>query len=56
MSKQEVLQAINALPDDVSIKDIMYQLYLMNSVQEGLSDIKNGRTFTQQEVEAMFQN
>ena len=50
MSKQEVLNLINNLPDDVSFDEVLYQLYLMSNVNEGISDIQDGRIFTQDEV------
>jgi predicted transcriptional regulator len=54
MSKQEVLNLINNLPDDVSFDEVLYQLYLMSNVNEGISDIQDGRIFTQDEVIGMF--
>ena len=54
MSKQEILNVINALPDSVSFDDVIYSLYLANNIQKGLEDAENGRTYTQDEVKAMF--
>ena len=54
MSKEEVLSLINSLPDDVSFDEVLYQLYLMSNVNEGISDIQDGRIFTQDEVIGML--
>lgn len=54
MSKQDALNAIAALPDTVSMEDIMYQLYLINCVQQGLADIQAGRTYTTDQVQEML--
>lgn len=54
MSKQEVLSAIQELPDDVSFEDVMYHLYFMNNIRQGLKDVEEGRTFTHEQVKAMF--
>ena len=54
MSKQEVLNVINAMPDNVSFDDVLYNLYMMNNIQAGLSDIKEGKTVSHEEVKRMF--
>lgn len=40
--KQFAIKAIEALPDDCSIADIVYQLHLLEQVLEGLSRLKTG--------------
>lgn len=54
MSKQEVLNLINSLPDDVSLDEVLYRLYLMSNINEGIADIQEGRIFTQDEVIGIF--
>ena len=54
MSKQEVLNVINSMPDDVSFDDVLYNLYMMNNIKAGLSDIKSGRTISHEGVKRMF--
>ncbi|MBQ2879413.1 MAG: hypothetical protein IJE27_01845 [Anaerotignum sp.] len=54
MSKQEVLEVINALPENASFEDVMYSLYVANNVKKGIEDAEAGRTFTHNEVKAMF--
>jgi predicted transcriptional regulator len=51
-AKQDALAAIGALPDDVSIKEIQYRLYVLERIREGLSDIEAGRVVSHEEVEA----
>ena len=41
--KQEALKAISALPDTATIEDMMYRLYVIEKVNKGLDDKKNGR-------------
>ena len=45
MSKQEILQAIKELPEDVSIDDIMYRLYVLRKHQNAMDDIKTENVF-----------
>lgn len=50
-AKQEVRELLDALPDDSSIEDIQYHLYVRQKVELGIQDIKNGKSYSQDEVE-----
>jgi predicted transcriptional regulator len=50
-AKLEVSKLIETLPDDCSLDDIQYHLYVLQKVERGLKDGEAGRTFTQEEVE-----
>ncbi len=41
--KQEAMNAISSLPDTATIEDIMYRLYVIEKVNKGLNDARNGR-------------
>ena len=43
-AKQEAIRAIERLPDDVPLDQIVYQLHLLNKVQQGVRDVDAGRT------------
>ena len=55
MSKEEVLEVINTLPDDVSFDEVMYSLYMASNMKQGLTDISTGKTYSHEQVKAMFQ-
>ncbi|KAB3529401.1 hypothetical protein [Alkaliphilus serpentinus] len=40
--KEEAIRIISNLPDDVSIDDIMYKLYVVEKVRKGKRDISKG--------------
>lgn len=40
--KAEVIHLIQALPDDCTLEDIQYRLYLRQLLEEGLADIDQG--------------
>ena len=40
--KQEAMNAISSLPDTATIEDIMYRLYVIEKVNKGLNDVRNG--------------
>ena len=42
--KQEALNAINSLPDTATLEDIMYSLYVIDKIKNGLDAIDKGET------------
>jgi len=51
-SKQAVEQLLNKLPDDCSVEDVQYHLYVLDKVQRGLEDARVNGTLSQDEVES----
>jgi len=51
--RQEVIGALNAMPDNVSLDEIIEELRIMNAVRRGRTAIAEGRTKTQEEVERL---
>ena len=49
-TKQDMLDLLESLPDDVSVDDVMYALYIRSSIDKGLDDSKAGRTVSNEEV------
>lgn len=50
-AKQEVNELLNRLPDDCSLEDIQYHLYVLQKIERGLEDAEEGRVYTQEDVE-----
>lgn len=51
-AKQEVRSLLEKLPDNCSIEDIQYHLYVLEKVRAGLEDARENGTFSQEEVES----
>ena len=51
-AKEEVRTLLEKLPDNCSIEEIQYHLYVLDKVRRGLEDAGMGRTFSQEEAEA----
>jgi hypothetical protein len=51
-AKHDVEQLLNKLPDDCSVEDIQYHLYVLEKVRRGLEDARVNGTVTQEEVES----
>jgi len=49
-AKQEALQAIQQLPDNVNFDEIVYRLYVLNKIHQGMQDIEEGRTISHEEL------
>jgi predicted transcriptional regulator len=49
--KQIVCDTVNHLPEQATFDDAIYALYVRQKLEEGLRDLDEGRTHTQEEVE-----
>ena len=50
-AKEEVEALLSKLPDDCSIEDIQYHLYVIEKVRKGLEVADSQGTVTQEEIE-----
>ena len=50
-AKEEVQALLNKLPDDCSLEDIQYHLYVIEKVNNGLEAADSKGTISQEEVE-----
>jgi hypothetical protein len=48
--KEEVRRLVEQLPDDASWEDVMYQIYVRQSIEAGLEDCRQGRMIPVGEV------
>lgn len=53
-TKQDVELLLKRLPDNTSVEDIHYHLYVLDKVRRGLEDARTNGTLTQEEVETRF--
>ena len=53
-AKQLALHALEQLPDDATLEDAMERLYLLESIERGRMDIREGRTVSHQDVVRQF--
>ncbi len=50
-AKEDVAALLSKLPDNCSLEDIQYHLYVLEKVRSGLEDARTAGTLTQEEVE-----
>lgn len=51
-AKQDVEKLLNKLPDDCSVEDVPYHLYVMEKVRRGLEDARASGTISHEEAES----
>lgn len=49
-AKDEIRELLENLPDDASLEDVQYHIYVRQKVQKGLEAAREGRTLTHAEV------
>ncbi|HEY7214081.1 MAG TPA: hypothetical protein VIC28_05585 [Thermoanaerobaculia bacterium] len=50
-AKEEVIRILESLPEDASLEDIQYHLYVRQKIEHGLEDIEAGRTLSEEEFD-----
>lgn len=50
-AKQAVRTRLDRLPDDCSVEDVLYHLYVPQTVERGQAEVAAGRTIPHEEVD-----
>jgi hypothetical protein len=50
-AKQQAIQAIEQLPDDVTLGEIVYRLHVIDRVHKRLADVDTGSTLSSEEMD-----
>jgi len=45
-AKQQAEEVLRRLPDDATLEDIQYHLYVLEKIRKGQNDIAEGRSYT----------
>lgn len=54
--KAEARRLVDALPDDATWNDVMYRLYVRQSIERGLKDRDAGRAVSHDEVQRLLRD
>ncbi len=49
-TKERVQEVLDRLPDDCSLDEVLYNLYVLQTVDRGLADAEAGRTISHEQV------
>ncbi|MFN0052682.1 MAG: hypothetical protein ACKV0T_10860 [Planctomycetales bacterium] len=54
-AKTDVRAILDRLPEDASLEDIQYQIYVRQKIERGLKDVREGRTVTHEEAQRQLE-
>ena len=49
-TKDAVRDLLDRLPDDCTLEDVLYHLYVLQAIDRGLADVEAGRTLPHEQV------
>jgi predicted transcriptional regulator len=55
-AKEEAIRLIDHLPDQATLNDIMYELYVKQKIQAGLQAAQDGNTIAHSDVKKQLLN
>ena len=50
ITKDQIVEAVNSLPDDATLDDAIERLLLLSKIEEGLEQVRRGETIPHEEV------
>jgi predicted transcriptional regulator len=50
-TKEAVLDLVRKLPDDCSLDDIQYHLYVLQTIERGRAEVAQGNTVSHEQVQ-----
>jgi predicted transcriptional regulator len=54
-TKKEVIDLVEGLPEEATLEDIQYHLYVLQKVRKGLKDVEEGRVLSQEDMQKRFE-
>lgn len=50
-TKKEIMHLLERLPEDATLEDIQYHIYVHRKIDHGLKDVEAGRTLSEEEFD-----
>ena len=50
LTKEKIKRSIDSLPDKFTIEDVIEELILIDKIEQGLTDIKEGNVYSTEEI------
>ena len=54
-AKQEVMEILKGLPDNTTLEEIQYHLYVRQKIERGIKDVEEGKTYSQEAMEKQME-
>lgn len=52
--KENIIEMIKSLPDDISMEDIIEAIYVRKKIEKGLKDSEEGNLYTHEEAKELL--
>ena len=56
LTKEKIKLSIETLPENPGIDQVIDKMIMLDKIEQGLSDIENGKVYTSEEVKAKLFN
>jgi predicted transcriptional regulator len=53
-AKNEVVDLLKRLPDNCTLEDVQYHLYVIQKIERGLKDAEEGSVYDEEEMKKVF--
>jgi predicted transcriptional regulator len=50
IAKKQIQDLVNRMPDEIDIEDLMYELYVIDKIEAGRRDIRDGKFISHEEA------
>ena len=50
IAKKQIQDLVNHMPDEIDIEDLMYELYVIDKIEAGRRDIRDGKFISHEEA------
>ncbi len=50
LTKEKIKKTIDSLPENFTIEDIIEELIVLDKIEQGLKDVKEGKVYTTKEL------
>jgi hypothetical protein len=50
IKKEQILATVNQFPDNVPLEDLIEKLLVIQKIEDGLDDVKEGRVYSHKEA------
>lgn len=55
MNKSKVLEAVHSLPDEFSLEEIIERLIILEKIEKGMQQVRQGQVVSSQEAKKQMQ-
>ena len=54
LTKEKIKKTIDTLPDNFTIEDVIEELIILDKIEQGLNDVKDGNVYTTDEAKKIM--